>query len=353
MNSVGIVTSRDDFVIDFEKENLNRRIRMFRDKNLADDFIRDAFGLNDKKGWKITTSRRRVMQDEKWEEKTVQLLYRPFDVRWIFYHDDLIERPRREVMRHMLWRNLGLITPRQFKEEPGAFVTQHATGHKTVSAFDINYLFPLYCYSERSMTDLFSGLVKLGDKKPNVAPVVFQRLKGIYGVEVAPEDIFHYTYAVLYSLQYRTVYGQFLKTDFPRIPFTKGRELFKKVVALGEDLVDLHLLRSSALDKPICRFQGKGNNRVEKQSYNQKEKRVYINKDQYFEGVEPAVWGYQIGGYQVADKWLKDRKTQTLSTEDIKHYCRVVTALAKTIDVQLEIDALYPEVEKNTIPIPS
>ncbi len=108
-----------------------------------------------------------------------------------------------------------------------------------------------------------------------------------------------------------------------------------------------------ALNDPICRFQGKGDNRVEKQTHSPKEKRVYINKTQYFEGVEPEVWEYQIGGYQVLDKWLKDRKKRILSLEDIKHYCRVVTALAKTIEIQGEIETLYSEIEKNIIPLQS
>jgi hypothetical protein len=140
-----------------------------------------------------------------------------------------------------------------------------------------------------------------------------------------------------------------LKRDFPRVPFTKNSELFKKLAGLGKALVEFHLLESAALDKPICRFQGKGNNRVEKQSYNSNEKRVYINQSQYFDSIKPEVWQYPIGGYQVLDKWLKDRKTRLLSTEDIKHYCRVVTALAKTIEIQKEIDHLYPEVEKDVI----
>jgi hypothetical protein len=296
VNSVGIVTSRDDFVIDFEKEDLNRRIRMFRDKNLADDIIRDAFGLPDKKDWKLTTARKRVSEDKNWEEKTVHLLYRPFDVRWIFYHDDLVERARREVMRHMQRPNLGLITPKQFKEEPGAFVTEHVAGHKTVSAFDINYIFPLYCYSETDKKDLLSKLNDPEHRKPNLAPAVSQRLKDVYGPKLEPEDIFNYIYAVLYSNNYRTKYVEFLKTDFPRVPFVKDRDLFKKVVSIGQELVSLHLIKSNLFHEPVCRFQGKGNCRVEKKEYNANQKRVCINQTQYFEGV--------AGGLGVSRWWL-------------------------------------------------
>jgi len=119
----------------------------------------------------------------------------------------------------------------------------------------------------------------------------------------------------------------------------------------GKRLVDLHLLKSAEIDQPIAKFQGKGDERVEKLRYDEKEKRVYINKNQYFEGITEEVWQYQIGGYQVCNKWLKDRKKKLLSLDDIKHYCKIVTSLQKTIEVQKAIDDIYPEVEKKTVEI--
>jgi hypothetical protein len=115
----------------------------------------------------------------------------------------------------------------------------------------------------------------------------------------------------------------------------------------GKTLVDLHLLKSSELDQPIVKFQGKGDNKVDKIKYGQG--KSYINNDQYFGGISPEIWKYQIGGYQVCDKWLKDRKGRILSLDEIRHYCRVVTAIKNTIEIQKEIDNLYPEIEKETI----
>ena len=112
----------------------------------------------------------------------------------------------------------------------------------------------------------------------------------------------------------------------------------------GEKLVDLHLLKSSELDSPVARFQGDGNNKIEKLRY--EKGKIYINNDQYFENIKTKVWEYQIGGYQVCDKWLKDRKGKRLSLNDIKHYCKIVTALQKTIEIQKAIDNIYPEIEK-------
>ena len=255
--------------------------------------------------------------------------------------------PRPEVMRHMMQDNLGLISPKQFKEQPGAFVTDTIIGHKTVSAYDINYLFPLYLYPDTDKKDLFSHKRGLEKRQPNISPEFITALAQVYKKEPTPEEIFNYVYTVLYSNIYRTKYAGFLKIDFPRIPFTKDYKLFCKMGELGKSLVDLHLLKSREIDPPITKLQGKGDNKVEKVTY--KEGKVLINNDQYFEGITEEVWQYQIGGYQVCDKWLKDRKGRILSLDDIRHYCKVVTAIKNTIEIQKEIDKLYPEIERETM----
>jgi len=152
---------------------------------------------------------------------------------------------------------------------------------------------------------------------------------------------------VLHSNIYRTKYAEFLKIDFPRVPFTKEYELFSRMVEYGKRLVDLHLLKSKELDPPVAKLHGQGDRKVEKVKY--EDDKVYINKNQYFEGISPEVWEYQIGGYQVCYKWLKDRKGKNLSAEDIKHYCKVVTALQRTMGIQQTIDEIYPKVEKSII----
>jgi len=116
---------------------------------------------------------------------------------------------------------------------------------------------------------------------------------------------------------------------------------------MGEKLVDMHLLKSKELDSPVARLQGKNDNKIEKVKYDEKENRVYFNNLQYFEGVKKEIWEYQIGGYQVCDKWLKDRKEKSLSLEEIKYYCKIVTSLEKTIKIQEDIDEIYPEIEKS------
>ena len=349
-HNLGFQTHRDGFVIGFDRGVVERRIRTFRDPKLQDEHIRQTFDLKDNRDWKMSERRKKIQDDDKWEDKVMTCLYRPFDVRCIFYHPDAIDFGRQDIMRHMIvGDNLCLLVPRQIGtiEWSHVLVSQQIAESCVVSnkTREQNYNFPLYLYPDSSKKDLYSDLKENAARKPNLGSNVIAALKSSYGREPFPEELFAYIYGVLYSPSYRKKYARFLKSDFPHVPFCRNEEVFLKLGKLGKQLVDLHLLKSPELDKPICRFQGKGDNRVEKQAYNQKEERVYINNAQYFEGVESDVWKYQIGGYQVLDKWLKDRKKRILSTEDIKHYCRVVTALAKTIEIQAEIDKLYPQVE--------
>ncbi len=132
--------------------------------------------------------------------------------------------------------------------------------------------------------------------------MILKTLSEAYKKELSQEEIFYYIYAVLYSNIYRTEYAEFLKIDFPRIPFTKDYKVFSKMAGYGKKLVELHLIKSGELDPPIAKFQGKGDSKIERVKYDEKENRVYFNQSQYFEGITKEVWQYQIGGYQVCCK---------------------------------------------------
>ena len=166
--------------------------------------------------------------------------------------------------------------------------------------------------------------------------------RGPGGEVFSPEDIFHYIYAILHSPTYRARYAEFLKIDFPRLPLTSNVKLFRALCALGGELVALHLMESPTLDKLITRFPERGDNRVEQVRYvepaTQQPGRVYINQGQYFEGVPPEVWTFHVGGYQVLEKWLKDRKGRQLSFDDLLHYQKIVVALRETLRLMGEID---------------
>lgn len=169
-----------------------------------------------------------------------------------------------------------------------------------------------------------------------------------------PEDLFHYIYAVLYAPSYREQYAEFLRIDFPRLPFPADFTLFLEMAALGRRLAQLHLLRSAELDPPLARFEGQGDNRVAKSEregfgYDAQRQRLHINSTQFFEPVPPEVWEYPIGGYTVCQKWLKDRRGRQLSLDEIRTYCSIITALGRTIQIQASIDELYPAIEAHAL----
>ncbi len=357
VNVTGIVTARDGFVIDDNINALRNRIMQFRNLKTKDEFIRTAFHLKDTRGWKLTDARQQLAEDEDWDKYFQKILYRPFDIRDIYYTPKMVDWGRPEFMRHMLQDNLSLIVPRQFKEVFGALVTKNIIGHKTVSAYDINYLFPLYLYKEKISKKshfhtlmLFEPEADYGDKDkiPNIDKTVYEKLNKTYKKKLTPEEILHYIYAVFYSNIYREKYAEFLKIDFPCVPFTADYKVFSKMADLGKQLTDLHLMKSDLLDKPVAKYQGRSDNdKIEKIVYSPEEQRIYINKEKYFDNVSPELWNYQIGGYQVLQKYLKDRKDRTM--DDPRYYCRIVTAIDKTITLQNQIDEIYENVEKSLI----
>jgi len=347
-----MTTARDHFVIDNNKNTLLNRIRLFKNSKYSDEELHSFFQINKKKGWSIRKAWNMLQSiaDSDLNKFILPVLYRPFDVQWIFYHDSVVWRTVKKIMRHMMEENLGLITNRQVNGEFKHVLCSTVIIDNCIISSETkerSYLFPLYLYPDADRRDLFSHKKEIEERKPNINPSIFTALSEIYENKPTPEEIFYYIYAVLYSNIYRAKYGEFLKTDFPRIPFTKNYKFFKGMGEYGKKLVDLHLIKSKDLDPPIAKYEGKGENKVEKVTY--KDNRASINKDQYFEGITGEVWQYQIGGYQVCDKWLKDRKGRILSLDDIKHYCKVVTAIKHTIEIQKEIDNLYPEIEKEII----
>jgi predicted helicase len=190
--------------------------------------------------------------------------------------------------------------------------------------------------------------------RPNLSPAFVRELSEKLGLSFVsdgrgdlletfgPEDVFFYAYAIFHSPTYRERYAEFLKRDFPRLPLTSDLALFATLAEKGEDLVGLHLMTSPVLNKLITRFPEGGDNVVERVRYDAANGRVYINKGQYFEGVPEEVWQFRVGGYQVLDKWLKDRRSRTLSFNDIQHYQRIVVALSETRRLMPEIDETLP-----------
>ncbi len=364
INSSGIKTHRDDFVISFKSSELEIRLRQFKDAKFPKEFIQEAYNIKETATFKIDTARKKVNSDLSLFEKITPIAYRPFDSRLIIYSDDLIDRPRREIMQHLLKENMALGIGRQ-----GYVVgDDYAWNLSFISdkILDVNLfyrggvnVFPLYLYrpEEKKKKTGFQSMMlfepeqEYGNdgKKPNIAPNVFEHLGKAYKVKPTPEQIVYYCYAVLYSNIYREKYAEFLKIDFPRIPFTSDYSLFQQLASLGEELTQLHLLKSKSLNNPIVKYKGIGEDLMEKPVYHEEKRCVFINATKYFEGIEPEMWNYHIGGYQVLEKYLKDRKGRQMT--DPATYCKIATSTAFTINIQNKIDRLYLKVEENDIKV--
>ncbi len=360
-HSSGITTHRDHFVIGFDEAALKECIAIFRGSQLSDEQVRQRFALPDTRDWKLVEARKSLRDDQEWQEKFTRCLYRPFDIRPIFYSKAIIEFPRPKVMQHMLRKNVALIATRQFAARKYfvTFATQALT-ERSSQPFAPFTVFPLYLYAEEEGVQ--KKLEPEEGRRPNLNPQFIKAMEEKLGLRFVldgrgdlkktfgPEDVFYYMYAVFHSPTYRTRYEEFLKIDFPRLPLTSDRALFAALVEKGAELVALHLMKSPTLNNLITKYPITGSNEVEKVRYVEPRKetgdeipgRVYINKEQYFEGVEPEVWEFHIGGYQVLNKWLKDRRGRKLSIDDSEHYQKIVVVLRETMRLMEEIDRLIP-----------
>jgi hypothetical protein len=326
-HSVGIVTGRDAFAIDTDPAELGRRVGRLRSEIVPLDTVRLEWGAVDRGRCRLEEARRRIRSDPDWQAKFRRILFRPFDWRKIFYAGYVVERPRNQTMKHLLIPgNLGLVVPRQGREEAGALVTDSLIAHKTVSAFDINSAFPLYLHPEPRL----DGAGRLA----NIDPAFLRLLAGRLGEEPSPELILQYVYAVLYSPPYRRRYADLLRADFPRIPLPPGRGAFLELAGLGAVLIDLHLLRSDRLERPGVRFEGEGLGHLDGRREHQDDRVIVNAEGQAFEGISREVWEYRIGGYPVLDRWLAGRAGRGLRWEEIEEFRRIATALRWTIEVQ-------------------
>ncbi len=369
-NSVGIVTARDHLTIHWSSQDIWKTVLNF--SSLDPEIARHAYNLgNDARDWQVVLAQEDLKNSGLNKENVVPILYRPFDIRFTYYTGKSRGfhcMPRGEVMKHMLRPNQALVLPRRVETAipwSHVFVSSQIVEHVAVSQKTIDYCFPLYLYEEPFASGsgghsahqvyqamfVFEPQAAYATRKPNLNPKLLSSLKEAYHKEPTPETIFNYIYAVLYSNSYRSKYAEFLKTDFPHVPFTKDAVLFQKLSEKGAELVDLHLLRSKKLAKPIAKCEGTGDLRVLKVEYDAEKNRAYINSDTYFAGIPTKVWDYHVGGYQVAEKWLKDRRGRILSSEEIATYAQVVTAIAETIGIQESLDDLVTEVESSILEI--
>lgn len=281
--------------------------------------------------WRAFEQRGELQDGDGWRRKLIVYLARPFDVRHLMYAPDRLARPRRALMAHMGGgANLGLIVARQCKEEAGAMVTRWIAGHKAVGAYDVSSVFPLY-------------LDPANGGPTNVSPELSRRLAERYGWFPEPQEVLGYVYATLYSPVYRRRYGAFLKRGFPRIQFPQESRHFHHLAGLGGELIALHLLEDERLRTSPVRFLGDGSQRLGGSrrrlcDFRESEGRLYVNEQGLcFEGIEPDVWAFRVGGYQVLSNWLQARAGRVLSYHQTRDLRQIAEALRLTLRVQKEI----------------
>lgn len=373
-NSVGIVTARDALTIRWSEKEVWNTVNTF---SQADpEMARKTYDLGkDSNDWKVSLAQKDIIESGPHRKYIKKILYRPFDIRYTYYTGNssgFICRPRSDVMQNMIrGDNLALISVRQVAEGifNHAFVTNNIVDSRiTLSNKGIAYVYPLYIYKTKEKESnsgggsskspvqtmmMFEEEEDYTARKINIHKEIYESLKSTYKDACSPENVFYYIYAILYSPEYRVKYEEFLRVDYPRIPFTKNKDLFSKIAQSGEKLVQLHTLEISPSDT-IITITGKGTNKIagnkgEGLRYDPDEQHYYINKTQYFAPFPQEIYDYHIGGYRVCEKWLKSHKGREMKADDFRIFCQMTYAISKTIEIQKEIDTLYSEAEKTVV----
>jgi predicted helicase len=355
-NNVGFVSAND---------GLNISMSELEQRHKIEDILK-----MDEYSWRIKYSRPKDADSWKylWAkedalknrfEKLNRVSYRPFDIRYTLYtgkSGGLYARPVNQIMQHFhKGVNVGLnwVRPMSSKFEFSIFISQYITdqcsaGNKSAGA-GISSIAPLYLYP------VTKGQLTLGqssERTPNLNTEIVKQIEEQLGLNFinekentqgtfAPIDILDYIYAVLHSPTYREKYKEFLKIDFPRVPYPKDKATFWQLVNLGGQIREIHLLESPKVEQFITQYPIGGDNVVTKPMY--QDGKVYINDSQYFNHVPQVAWEFYIGGYQPAQKWLKDRKDRQLDFEDILHYQKIIVALTETDRLMKEIDRIEIE----------
>ena len=407
VNASGIKTERDSLTIQDNHEMLDEIQKAIADLDV-EDFRKKYTPKPDGRDWKIETAK----ADLKNNSKIVSnILYRPFDTKKTIYtgkSKGFHSYPRPEVMKHLLKENTAIIFERGFTigNFTNVFISKNIVEcHVLGTAFSFGYTAPIYLYPETSAQQT---LDQTNERTSNLNPEIVEQIAGKLELNFtnekektkdafAPIDILDYIYAVLHSPTYREKYKEFLKIDFPRVPYPKDKATFWKLVKLGGEIRQIHLLESPTVEKYITQYPIDGDNVVSKikfvsnrvvegfenstsssldysntttQHYTDNvsfpqphlgsnesqmlhdpigeyqaiiKGKVYINDTQYFDNVPEVAWNFYIGGYQPAQKWLKDRKERELSFDDILHYQKIIVALSETDRLMKEIDEIEIE----------
>jgi predicted helicase len=376
-NIAGVETVRDALTLHFNNESLKNVVNDFL--NLDEVEIAKKYNTEDARDWKISRAKEDVKLNIDNPKVWQNIDYRPFDIRKTFYsgkQNGFVCNGRYKVMKHMLSPNITLVFERQAQigDFTNIFISDKLVEcHVQGTMFSKSYISPLYLYLEANGQQTIEQTT---ERTPNLNPEIVKQIAEKLGLIYSPNpknpfetgkdillkatqntpnsfvpaknhsllnpvDILDYIYAVLHSPKYREKYKEFLKIDFPRVPYPKDQDTFWQLVKLGEEIRQIHLLENPTVEKYITQYPIDGNNVVGKTKY--QDGKVYINDTQYFDNVPQIAWEFYIGGYQPAQKWLKDRKGRKLEFDDILHYQKIIVALSETDRLMKEIDKIEIE----------
>jgi len=380
INVMGFQTHRDEFCTDYNKESLIKRLSSFSQNAKTDEEISKEYGIQQSSDFNFSKAQIELSKNN-FKKEIIQCNYRPFESKYILFDKIVVDRPRKELLIHVKNKeNIILGIGRQGMavgdiEWCLTTVSRNPVDANVFRRGGVN-LFPLYLYPEQNNQQSIEFAI---ERTPNlnikIVNAIAEKLNYVFieddniicdigeGFSGAlyPIDIIDYIYAVLHSPIYREKYKEFLKIDFPRIPFPKDRQTFCDLIDLGAELRQIHLLESKTVENYITQYPEDGTNIVDKIRFemyvyeaaipNENGEieypdylgSVYINDTQYFEDVPSSVWNFYIGGYQPAQKWLKDRKGRKLEVEDILHYQKIIVALSETDRIMKEIDKIEIE----------
>ena len=330
----GLQTDRDKFIIDYDSKKLEKRLRKGFRGNYDDEFKKE-FQIQNTSSYKFETK----LKEQSFEKQYIKtIIYRPFDKRYIYYKVGFTSRPAFPIMKNILnYDNLGLVFVKQIAENIGfshTFVVNEISDRRTMlSNRGAGYTAPLYKYIE-NMGEI--------EKIPNFTKK-FQDFLQTLDFSPTPEEILSYIYARLHSNRFRKKYFEFLKTDFPKVPFTENKNEFFQFAKLGEKLVNLHIMKSELDDDEVeVKLDVKldKNLFVEKIVFDSENETLWINDSFYILGVSQEIWDFEIGSYKVLDKWLKYRKKDKVEVENFEHLEQIVIVIKQTLEIMAEIDLL-------------
>ena len=353
LNNVGFTAARDNSLIHFEKGKVEELLTDLTSMELENIRIKHQFGP-DSRDWTLQGA---INDIKAKTERNISIVdYRPFDFRYSHLSNQtkgFFSYPRWEIMRNFYKKeNIGLIATRLNRQKStGYFWISKSIIERHIldTAGDSTSYFPLYIYPEfNGQQTIDQTIVRVPNLKMEFVSKISKSLELTFTDEkedncksFAPLDLLDYIYAVLHSPNYREKYKEFLKIDFPRVPYATDADKFWKLVVLGKELREIHLLESPKVEEFLTGYPEEGDNIVGKPTY--KDGSVYINETQYFSNVKEVAWNFYIGGYQPAQKWLKDRKGRELSFDDILHYQKIIVALTETDRIMKEIDEVGVE----------